>query len=278
MRTIIIASDFSEASKNAANYAAQLSKITNSTLVVFHAWSIPQVADEPQMYSLTISDIEKSQKAALQNEVNRLEKKWNIKVEGSQSMGFAAEEIERACESFHASFVIMGMRQLSEMGKIFGSVTTAFIHKNKTPTLIIPEKVFFVKPKILLLATDLDTNDDWHELKVLKEFSEIFDMRIHILNVREKKYVTEPAESRAGIRLESELKNTAHSWHFHKDGDVVDVISKTANELKADWMVLIPHRLPWAKQLFHSSVSNQLAFTTARPILFLPEGFVHVED
>jgi nucleotide-binding universal stress UspA family protein len=271
MKSIFIATDFSDAAKNAADYAAQLSKITGSSLVVFHAWSLPAVSGETLAFSLTISDLEKDQQKAIQAEVHRLKKKWGVKVEGFQKMGFAADEIAHACKEHELACVVMGMRFHNNVGKFFGSVTTAFIHQNIIPVLIVPEKVHFEKPKHILLATDLNTDSDWHELDTLKEFSEKLNTNIHILNVREKEYATNAIESRAGIRLEARLKNITHSWHFHKDGNVVDEIFKTANEVSADWLALVPHRLPWGKNLFHSSVSSETAFTSTRPLLALPE-------
>jgi len=78
-------------------------------------------------------------------------------------------------------------------------------------------------------------------------------------------------ESRQGIKLEERLKNVPHSWHFPSDGDVVHAISKTAKEISADWIAIVPHKRPWLKQLFHHSISNELAYNSNYPVLTLPE-------
>lgn len=276
MKSILLATDFSDAAKNAADYAAQLSKITGSTLVLFHVWSLPAISGETLAVPLTLIDMEKEKDAAIMEEADRIEKLWDVKAAASHTMGFAAEEIVVAGKLHGSAFAVLGMRHHNKAGKILGSVATAFIHQNKIPALIIPENVKFSKPKTSLLATDLHTNGDWHELDALKEISDKLGMEIHILNVREKDTVTDQGESRSGIRLEARMKGVSHSWHFNTDGDVVHAISKTADEISADWIVVVPHRLPWAKQLFHSSVTNKLAFDSSRPLLALPERHVQL--
>jgi len=41
MKTIIVATDFSDAAKNAAFYAADMAKSTNAALLLFHVYKIP---------------------------------------------------------------------------------------------------------------------------------------------------------------------------------------------------------------------------------------------
>lgn len=276
MKSILLATDFSDAAKNAADYAAQLSKITGSTLVIFHVWSLPAIGGETITIPLTLIDIEKDKDAAIVAEADRIEKAWGVHAAAYHKMGFAAEEIIAACKDHGSAIAVLGMRHHTKVGKIFGSVSTAFIHQNKIPGLIIPENVKFATPKITLLATDLHTQGDWHEIDALKELAKKMSMKIHILNVREKENVTAEEESRAGIRLESRLKDVSHSWHFHGDNNIAEAIAKTADEVSADWISVVPHRLPWAKQLFHSSVTNKLAFDASRPLLALPEREVHL--
>lgn len=278
MKSILLATDFSDAAKNAADYAAQLSKITGSTLVIFHAWSLPPISGETMSVPFTLVDIEKEKDAAMLAEAERIEKTWDVKPAISHVMGLAGDEIAKACKEHGAAFAVLGMRHHNKIGKILGSVTTAFIHQNIVPALIIPETSKFSNPQISLLATDLHTNGDWHEVDSLKEFAEKLKMKIHIINIREQENVTSEGESRSGIRLESRMKGISHSWHFHGDGDIAQAISKTADDISADWIVVVPHRLPWAKQLFHSSVTNKLAFDTTRPLLALPERLEQFND
>ena len=271
MKPIIVATDYSPAAKNAADYAAQLAKTTSSRLIVFHAWTLPAVTGEGMLLPVTIDNLEDDHSAAVKAEAIRLEKDWGIPVESWQSAGFAADELAACCRENNARLVVMGMEHRGGVGRLFGSVTTAFIGKKLIPVLVVPENATFSYPKTMLLATDLHTSGDWQELEMLKEIAERFGSDIHILNAVEEAHVPGVQESLSGIRLEGRLREVPHTWHFADEGDVFQAISHTATEISADWIVVIPHRHPWLQQLFHASLTKKLAFESTRPLLALPE-------
>ena len=207
----------------------------------------------------------------LKLEAERLQKKWHVKAEIKQKIGFAAEEIGNCAIENKAGIVIMGMEHRKKIGRVLGSVSVAFLHRNEFPALIIPENVSFHTPKTFLFATDLHSKAEWKEFDLLEELASYFHAGIHILNAVEKEYAGDVSESKLGIKLEDRLKNFPHTWHFPNDGDVVHAISKEAKKISADWIAVVPHQLPWFKNLFHHSVSNELTYTSNLPILALPE-------
>jgi nucleotide-binding universal stress UspA family protein len=272
MKTILISTDFSSAAKNAADYAAQLSRTTGSPLVLFHAWSIPALSAESLTIPVTVEDLEQITTEALLEEAGRLEKTWGVKAEQVQKAGFASDEIEICAAEKEAGIVVMGMAHREKIEQVFGSVATSVLHRSKFPALIIPEHVSFSPPKTFLFATDLQSQSDWHELDMLAEVAAHLQVGIHILNAVQEKHPVEANQSSLGIQLEQRLKEFPHSWHFPTDGDVVHAITQTAKEIEADWIAIVPHKRSWFKQLFHHSVSSELAFNANCPILALPEG------
>jgi nucleotide-binding universal stress UspA family protein len=276
MKTIFVATDFSDAANNATDYAAQLSKITGSRLVIFHAWALPALTEGAVVIPTIISDIEKAKDEQMLSETDRVEKLWGVQAAASHTMGFANEEILYAAKLHGAGLIVVGISKHNKLGKILGSVSTSLVHANKYPVLIIPQQAEFHSPKTILLAINLHTDHDWHELDAIHELSVKLKTGIHVLNVREEKHTHNADESRAGLRLESRLKDIPHSWHFPEDGDVPHTIAKTAEKVGADWTVVVRHQLPWIQQLFHKSVTHEIAFTTAKPLLALPEKKVLV--
>jgi nucleotide-binding universal stress UspA family protein len=272
MKTIVIATDFSAAAKNAADYAAQFSKDTGALLVLFHCWTIPLLSSESFAVPITVNDLENVAAHSLREEAQRLQKAWGIMPEQKHKAGFAAEEIVTCAEENKAEMVIMGMSHRAKIERVFGSVATSFLHQNKFPALIVPEHVAYKRPKVLLFATDLQTKKDWKEFDLLSELASHFLAGIHILNAVQEEHLAEVNQSRSGIKLEQRLKDVPHFWHFPMDGDVVHAISKTAKEISADWIAVVPHQLPWFRQLFHHSVSSEIAFNSDYAVLALPEG------
>ena len=59
MKTIFVATDFSDAALNATDYAAQLSKTTGSRLVIFHTWALPALSEGAVVIPTIMADIEK---------------------------------------------------------------------------------------------------------------------------------------------------------------------------------------------------------------------------
>lgn len=270
MKPILLATDYLPAARGAGDYAAQLAKATGVSLKIIHAWSPPAPIGGDAMIAISpISELETIQQAAVQSEADRLAKAWNVKVEAVQRMGFAADEIQAYANECDAEFVVFGISTAGALGRMFGSVATASLHHLSVPALIIPEGVHFTKPSTVLLATDLSTDRNWTELEELKRLTDVFHFGIHVINVVNEEEVTSSEQGRSGIRLENRIKDYPHTWHFPVDNNVQEAIAKTADECGADWIAVVPHHLPWYKELFHNSISRKMAFSTSRPLLAL---------
>lgn len=277
MKPIFLATDYSHASMNAGDYAAQLAKATDSELIVFHSWQMPMPAFETPVFPSAIEELEKTQAAAVQSEADRISSKWGIKAKPVQRMGMAVDEIEACSSEAKAGIIVMGMKHPNGLGQVLGSVATVHLRRTKLPVLIVPENVSYHHVRICLLATDLHTRTDWHELDALMQLTKQFHTGIHILNVvAEKEVVGERDHS--GIRLENRLKDIPHSWHFPVDGDIIQSVGITADKVDADWIAVVPHRIGWFRDLFHSSVTKKLAFKSSRPLLVLPERHINLNN
>lgn len=272
MKPILIATDYSTSANHAADYAAQLAKAAKMPLAIFHSWMIPAIGGEGFAVTYPIAELEDSEEKAIANEANRIDTKFGIEAKPFQSVGFPADEIENYCKKTHAAFVVMGMRHTSPIQQAFGSIVTAFIKRDKYPVLVVPQRAKFKLPKKILLATDLVTKAGWHELDLLKELAAHFGATIHILNAVPKKleHISVGINS-SGHRLEKLLKDYPHTWHYESDGEITNSIYKIADEINADWIAAIPHRMNWVQRLFNKSTTKQLIFNSNIPLLILPE-------
>lgn len=271
MKPIFLATDYSPAAMNAGDYAAQVAKATGSELLVFHSWQMPIPAFETPVFPSAIEELEKTQAAAVQSETDRISSKWGIRAKAIQRMGMASDEIESVSAETGAGMIVLGMKQPNGIGQILGSVATVHLRRTGLPVLIIPENAQYHRLRTCLLATDLHTDHDWHELDALLDLTKEFHAGIHVLNVITEKELIGEGTDRSGMRLENRLHDFTHSWHFPVDGDVVQAVGRTADEVEADWIAVVPHRTNWFRDLFHSSVTKKLAFKTSRPLLVLPE-------
>lgn len=268
MKPILLATDYSPAARNAGDYAAQLALTGGTSLVVLHSWAPPAPMGETPV-AVSITELEDIQQSAVQSEADRLAKTWGVKTTAVQRMGFAAEEMQEYAKENNVELMVMGMHETNALGRLLGSVATASLHRMEVPALIIPEGVKFHAPSTILLATDLNTERDWNEIEELEQLSKLFNFDIHVINVVREEQVTTAEESRSGIRLENRMKDHPHTWHFPVDDNILHAIGTTSDKVNADWIAVVPHHLPWYKDLFHSSVSRRIAFSTSRPLLAL---------
>jgi nucleotide-binding universal stress UspA family protein len=269
MKPILLATDYSPASRNAGDFAAELARTFDCELIVLHAWT-PPVTSAESVSILPFNEIAQVQKEAVDAEASRLANAYGVRARGLERSGFAGEEIGECVREENIGLVVLGMSHHNAAGRMLGSVATVSLHKAVFPSLIIPESVSFRKPSKILLATDLHASDDWHELNTLNAMAEISKAEIHILNVVAEEKLATVEESSAGIRLEHKLSALNHTWHFPVNDDIPRAIEETATSIGADWIAVVPHHLPWYKDLFHKSVTKQLAFIADRPLLTLP--------
>lgn len=270
MKPILLASDYSPASRNAGDYAAQLAKACNTSVVVLHTWTPPVAVGEAGGTPMTMIDFTNSQKEAVEAEAARLEKQWKVPVKGIQKIDFAPDGIAQEFYDHEFSFVVMGMQQHNVVERFLGSVPTANLHQAKYAVLIIPEAVGYHKPKTILLATDLLDQLNSNSKGILKELNEQFDVVLQIVNVKEEGELWSLRETKAGLSLDKKLVKVKHDWHFPAGENVHDIILGEAKKEKADWIAVAPHRMRWYEEIFHRSVSRKLAFSVDRPLLILP--------
>lgn len=270
MEPILLATDYTPAARNAGDYAAQLAKTFNTSLVVLHAWSPPVAMGEAGAIPFSMNEIIDSQQAAVDSEADRLARKWNIKVKGVHHMDFAPAAIADEMAAHGQSLVVMGMRKHNAAGRLLGSVATSHLHRENYPVLVVPEEVSYHAPKTILFATDLDDQPEDKGLNMLKTLAEQFDATVQVVNVKAEDELWNVHETNTGLRLDKKLVKVKHDWHFPVGRNVQEGVMEEAKKEHADWVAVLPHRMAWYEELFHRSVSRKLVFTVDRPLLVLP--------
>lgn len=270
MKPILLATDYSPASLNAGDYAAQLAKACNTSLVVLHTWTPPVAVADAGGMPMPMTDFTEPQKEAVEAEATRLAKHWNIPVKGMQRIDFAPDGVANEFNEHEFSFVVMGMQQHNVVERFLGSVPTANLHKAKYAVLIIPEGTAYHKPSTIVLATDLKDQLNSNSREILMLLSEQLKIVLQLVNVKEEGELWSLRETNAGVRLDKKLVKMKHDWHFPAGENIDEVILEEAKKEKADWIAVAPHRMRWYEEIFHKSVTRKLAFSVDRPLLILP--------
>ncbi|MCX6182281.1 MAG: universal stress protein [Bacteroidetes bacterium] len=272
MKSILIPTDFSPIANNAIAYAVEIAKLSEAKLILFHAYQLPVVSSDVDNI-MPIEDFEKTIVLGLKKNVREIQQNYGVDliVEYSSSLGIAEEEINRFAEENDVNLIVMGMEGANYLSeKIIGSTTTSLIKKATCPVLVIDKKVQYQSIKNIALACDYSKPNHKSTIKKLKEFTRLFNAKLHVINVvNEEELVPSSDEAAGGIRLEHLLEDVEHSSFYIKNNDVVDGINKFVDEESIDMLVMIPHRHTTLQNIFHEPNTKRMAFHTKVPLLTL---------
>lgn len=271
MKTILVATDFSETANNAAEYAIKLAKEINAKVVLLHVYhaSIPPV-EAPLLVPSSV-ELQKEKEKLLQKKADQLKKNTHVEISCITKMGMATEEILE--EEKNANMIIMGMKKVGKLSEyILGSITTSVLGRTTIPVLVIPENVKFKIPRKIAFACDYDPATNYETLESLNELITAFKSKLFVINVKNKQELVSVEEAGAGLRLEHQLSEVNHIYNYTENEDFVEGINKFVAEKKADMLAVIPHRHNFLERLFHKSISKTIAFQTDIPLIALPDN------
>jgi nucleotide-binding universal stress UspA family protein len=274
MKTILVPTDFSDASRNASEYAVAYAKQFGYKLLLCHVYHLPviSVPEEPLLVLENPKVYHRSHLQSLQEEAAFLSKNNEVEIDCKAIEGFAVDEILALEQERYPELIIMGMGTeggLSEL--IIGSIATDIIRKSKTPVLLVPEKASFRKIDKITLAYDYKIDQDVQILEPLKELVKESAAKLFILNVGKKDPEQDAIKAIAGIKIEKYFSDIAFTTHFTENDDFSAGINEFIESENIDLIVMIPHKHNFLERLFKESHTKKIAFHTHIPLLTLPD-------
>src|SRR3954467_11934452 len=121
MDTILLAVDFSPASRNAAVFAAELAKLLNTRLLLFHAYMLPTPISEVPYAMVTVDNLQKENEEQIKKEADWIHDNYGLEVEWLVRIGIASDEIKTLTKEKEIGLIIMGMKGAGGLDKIIGS-------------------------------------------------------------------------------------------------------------------------------------------------------------
>jgi nucleotide-binding universal stress UspA family protein len=274
MKTIIAATDFSDVSIGAINYAAEIAKAGQMKLILFHVYHNPVIVSEVPITMPTLPQIEQEGIKKLKAIERNLQSRFNnqLNIEHQCIVGLAVDEISEYVKSTPVELVVMGLSGggfLAE--KVIGSVTTSLISKCDCPVLVINKGVEFKGIENIVLASDLKIVKDNNTLKPLKDLAQIFSSFIYVLNVFKDKQLPEESQAVSGIRLDHMLEETQHDFYYSNNSDIVEAINEFVTKENIDLVAMIPRRHSLLEKIFSEPNTTRMAFHINIPLLTLPD-------
>ncbi len=272
MKTILVPTDFSDASKKALDYAISLAGLMQAKIILYHAYHIPVPTTEMPVMIISPEELEKNNSERLGLFKKEVAKNAAVEIECITSPGFAVDEICEIALEKDVNLIVMGITGTSKLEHIIlGSVTTGVLKDSKKPLLIIPDNATYKTPKKIAFACDYHDPIGISHIQQLKYFVKLFDAELFVIHVElpDEKILVKEAIS--GVRLEDELEGISHSLHFPTHTNIIDGLNEFQQSHQIDLLIMIPKKHSLISRIFHSSNTKQMAFHTHIPILALHE-------
>ena len=273
MKTILVAVDFSDASFNAANYAASLANIFNARLVLAHAYMNPTAIDQmgSRLANQTNKELQEVLDDFMQENVEILEKKYTAKIDSIVKEGMASIILDECIAQTKADLVVMGMKGRGKSKSIFGSTTLTLLRKSKVPVLVIPEKTEFRSIDVITLASDFDHETELSNYNLLKVIALQTKSSLQILNVRKKKLNLSPAEISRKLNTGTAFNEINHEFFTVEDNVVDEGIEDFLDDHPSDMLVMVSRKHNFFKRVFGKIHTRKMVYETEIPLLVLQD-------
>jgi nucleotide-binding universal stress UspA family protein len=275
MKKLLVPTDFSDTSKNAALFAAQMAAdIQNAKIILIHVSD--KITGGSDGSPLTEDDDDR--RVILTEALSQLKDELlavaQAPIEFVMEKGSSlVETLTRYVRHQAIDMVIMGITGATKLEQIFmGSNTLDMAKEGVCPVLIIPPDAKYRKIKNVVLASDFKEIETTIPVAPLKATLDLFKPALHIVNVDSEHYVELTDEYKAERKkLEVMLKDYSPEFSFIRQYDFFDAISQFVDDRNIDLIVIVPKDRSFVPSLFKTSHTKKLAYHSHVPIVAIHE-------
>jgi len=274
MKPIIVATDFSEPSANAAYYAAELAKSLHVDIYLIHVMEIPATTFQVPMTAIEFNEIENAARASLERLQKELTERTNnkISVHTEIQYGIVNFEIEKFAHQKNPLAIVVGIKRHSDTKRFFlGSNALRFIHHSLFPVLIVPENVVFKKIKNIAMASDLTNHQNSISILQTKEWLNALHGNFSIIHVKTEDKTEAWIDE--GIKgLQNSFAEFSPKFCFINEKQIEGGVD-TFNEVnKTDLLIVAPGRQGFLESIFQKSDAKEIILHAHLPVLSVFAG------
>ncbi len=271
MPVIIAATDFSQTSENAVNYACKLAATQNAQVIIIHAFMIPVMFSDIPMPGNIITDAEKG----AEDEMNKLTARMNtahpgLAIEGRVIYGNLVEALEDYTGEKNSPWLVVVGNSRAEGTKWPDSSLLGTLRELAYPVLAVPPAASYNNIKNICFAFDNKHKADDMALQQVSSYANRLNATLHVLNIQADHSGDGPQEINA--EAAGQLAAANPQYHFvYGASDVDKGINDFITGNDIDWLVMIPRKHSFFEGLFHKSHTKAVAHHSHIPILAVHE-------
>lgn len=274
MTNFLVPIDFSETSKNAARYAAYVSKgVPDAHLILYNVFDELEYGSDSSPLS-TEGDEDASRKAIVELALGSVRTELTS-ITGARISTVAEENnhfldtLEKYVQKNNIQLIFMGITGSTVLGQIFmGSNTLNLVRRGIAPVIIVPPDAHSQSAKNVMLLTDFKDVEDTIPIPSVKSLLDLFQPRLHIVNVDHEHYVQVTDEYKAERgKLEDKLKEYKPEFYFIRLFDFMEAINQFVADNHIDLILTFPRKHSFLSNVFKTTSTTKLAYHSHVPIV-----------
>jgi len=195
MNNFIVPIDFSETSKNAARYAAHISTLVpDAHLILYNVFDSLEYGSDSSPLGTDARE-DKGRHDIVELALESVKRELST-ITGARISCVAEENhrfldtLEKYVRNNNIQLIIMGITGSTLLGQIFmGSNTLNIVKRGIVPVIIVPPDAHSQSAKNVMLLTDFQDVDNTIPVEPVKSLLNLFNPRLHIVNVDHEHYV-----------------------------------------------------------------------------------------
>jgi nucleotide-binding universal stress UspA family protein len=266
MHTLLVLTDFSEASAYAASYACILARQLNaSNIVLYHTYKAVVTPGESVVYT---GDEDSLRHVAVDALIGLSASLAEQVPEGCdlryQATTRTLDEINTIIEDEHADLIIMGTTGKGKIESfVAGSHAIIVCETSEVPVVLVPAHVSMDPVSALVFACDMKETDTLPKAQIDKLLRD-FHVQLSVLHVNN-------GRKAADNTLDEWLHHHTPQYHEVENEDTGKGILDFASGTPGSLILLVAKKHGFPSGLFHKSITKQLAFESMTPLLVIRE-------
>jgi nucleotide-binding universal stress UspA family protein len=275
MKTFLVPTDFSETSKNAARYAANIAKQYQDIHIILYNVSDEVVAGSD---STPLADDDHSRKKIMELALESI--KIDLSKITQTQITCVAEEgsslidsLDRFARHKSVDLIIMGITGSTRMEQIFmGSNTLKMVDRGICPVMIVPPFALYKGIQDIMITSDFKDVDRTMPVRPIQNVLELFKSNLHVVNVDHEHYVEVTEEYKTErAKLENILAGYNPQFYFIRMYDFMDAVNQFVEDKEIDLIITVPKKHSFLSNIFRSSYTKKLAYHSHVPIIAVHE-------
>jgi len=274
MNNFIVPIDFSDASKNAARYAAHIANgVADAHIILYNVFDALEYGSDSSPLG-TDEEEDASRKAIVELALGSVQ--TELATITNAKISLVAEENNRFLDTLeeyvvknNIQLIIMGITGATRLGQIFmGSNTLNIVQRNIAPVIIVPPDAHSVSAKNVMLLTDFQDVEATIPVETVKSVLDLFKPRLHIVNVDHEHYVQVTDEYKAErTKLENQLKAYNPEFYFIRLFDFIEATNQFVSDNNIDLILTFPRKHSFLSNMFKTTSTSKLAYHSHVPIV-----------